>query len=100
MNPDTHAIPKGIRSVCTTQIWLTLDVQLSFVSGSGCICPEVQDFQRILFYPKVAKCSNGGLFRYHLPQQERQAANGPTDYRTGDYRENRANQRLHKNGDL
>jgi len=35
-------------------------------------------------------------FRYHLPQQERQTANGQTDYRTGDYRENRANQRLQK----
>ena len=34
-----------------------LDVQLSFVSGSGCICPKCKT-GRILFYPKVAKCSN------------------------------------------
>ena len=39
-----------------------------------------------------------GLFRYHLPQQERQATDGQTDYRTGDYRENRTNQRIQEQG--
>lgn len=37
-----------------------------------------------------------GLFRYHLPQQERKATDGQTDYRAGDYRENRTNQRFQK----
>jgi len=39
-----------------------------------------------------------GLFRYHLPQQERQATDGQTDYRTGDYWENRTNQRVQEQG--
>ena len=34
-----------------------LDVQLSFASGETCPCPKCGN-GRILFYPKVAKCSN------------------------------------------
>ena len=55
MNPDTFR--KGIEVYARQITAELLDVQLSFVSGSGCICPKCKT-GRILFYPKVAKCSN------------------------------------------
>ncbi|MEI3919685.1 type IA DNA topoisomerase [Bacteroides hominis] len=55
MNADTFR--KGIE-VYARQITVELlDVQLSFASGGNCICPKCKT-GRILFYPKVAKCSN------------------------------------------
>ncbi len=41
--------------------------------------PEMQDRTYFILSEsrQVFQC---GLFRYHLPQQERQAANGQTDY--------------------
>ena len=55
MTPDTFR--KGIE-VYTRQITAELlDVRLSFASGNDCICPKCKT-GRILFYPKVAKCSN------------------------------------------
>ena len=55
MNPDTFR--KGIEVYARQITAELLDVQLSFASGSGCICPKCK-IGRILFYPKVAKCSN------------------------------------------
>ena len=55
MNPDTFR--KGIEVYARQITAELLDVQLSFASGSGCICPKCKT-GRILFYPKVAKCSN------------------------------------------
>ena len=55
MNPDTFR--KGIEVYARQITAELLDVQLSFASGSGCICPKCKR-GRILFYPKVAKCSN------------------------------------------
>ena len=55
MNPDTFR--KGIE-VYTRQITAELlDVRLSLASGNDCTCPKCKT-GRILFYPKVAKCSN------------------------------------------
>lgn len=55
MNPDTFR--KGIE-VYTRQITAELlDVRLSLASDGNCICPKCKT-GRILFYPKVAKCSN------------------------------------------
>ena len=70
MNPDTFR--KGIEVYARQITAELLDVQLSFVSGSGCICPKCKT-RRILFLSKVAKCSNVDCSSYHLPQQERQA---------------------------
>ena len=55
MNPDTFR--KGIEVYARQITAELLDVQLSFASGSGCICPKCKT-GRILFYPKVSKCSN------------------------------------------
>lgn len=55
MNPDTFR--KGIEVYARQITAELLNVQLSFTSGSGCICPKCKT-GRILFYPKVAKCSN------------------------------------------
>lgn len=55
MNPDTFR--KGIEVYARQITAELLDVQFSFASGSGCICPKCKR-GRILFYPKVAKCSN------------------------------------------
>ena len=55
MNPDTFR--KGIEVYARQITAELLNVQLSFASGSGCICPKCKT-GRILFYPKVAKCSN------------------------------------------
>lgn len=55
MNPDTFR--KGIEVYARQITAELLGVQLSFASGSGCICPKCKT-GRILFYPKVAKCSN------------------------------------------
>jgi len=55
MNADTFR--KGIEVYARQITAELLDVQLSFASGSGCICPKCKT-GHILFYPKVAKCSN------------------------------------------
>ena len=55
MNPDTFR--KGIEVYARQITAELLGVQLSFASGSGCICPKCKT-GRILFDPKVAKCSN------------------------------------------
>ena len=55
MNPDTFR--KGIEVYARQITAELLDVQLSFASGGSCICPKCK-IGRILFYPKVAKCSN------------------------------------------
>ena len=55
MNPDTFR--KGIEVYARQITAELLDVQLSFASGGNCICPKCKT-GRILFYPKVAKCSN------------------------------------------
>ena len=55
MNAETFR--KGIE-VCAVQITAELlSVQLSIASADECTCPKCQS-GRILFYPKVAKCSN------------------------------------------
>lgn len=55
MSPDTFR--KGIEVYARQITAELLDVQLSFASGGNCICPKCKT-GRILFYPKVAKCSN------------------------------------------
>ena len=55
MNPDTFR--KGIEVYARQITAELLDVRLSFASGNDCICPKCKT-GRILFYPKVAKCSN------------------------------------------
>ena len=55
MNPDTFR--KGIEVYARQITAELLDVQLSFASGGNCVCPKCKT-GRILFYPKVAKCSN------------------------------------------
>lgn len=55
MNPDTFR--KGIVVYANQITAELLDVQLSFASPGGCSCPKCKT-GRILFYPKVAKCSN------------------------------------------
>ena len=54
---DADTFRKGIE-VYAAQITVELlSVQLSFASGETCPCPKCGS-GRILFYPKVAKCSN------------------------------------------
>lgn len=55
MNPDTFR--KGIEVYARQITAELLDVRLSFASGNDCTCPKCKT-GRILFYPKVAKCSN------------------------------------------
>ena len=55
MNPDTFR--KGIEVYARQITAELLGVQLYFASGNDCICPKCKT-GRILFYPKVAKCSN------------------------------------------
>lgn len=55
MNADTFR--KGIEVYARQITAELLDVQLSFASGGNCICPKCKT-GCILFYPKVAKCSN------------------------------------------
>ena len=55
MNPDTFR--KGIVVYANQITAELLDVQLSFASPGDCSCPKCKT-GRILFYPKVAKCSN------------------------------------------
>ncbi len=55
MNPDTFR--KGIVVYANQITAELLDVQLSFASSGDCSCPKCKT-GRILFYPKVAKCSN------------------------------------------
>ena len=54
---EINTFRKGIEVYARQITAELLDVQLSFVSGRGCICPKCKT-GRILFYPKVAKCSN------------------------------------------
>ena len=55
VNPDTFR--KGIEVYAKQITAELLDVQLSFASPGDCSCPKCK-IGRILFYPKVAKCSN------------------------------------------
>ena len=55
MNADTFR--KGIEVYAAQITAELLSVQLSFASGETCPCPKCGS-GRILFYPKVAKCSN------------------------------------------
>lgn len=55
VNPDTFR--KGIEVYAKQITAELLDVQLSFASLGDCSCPKCKT-GRILFYPKVAKCSN------------------------------------------
>ncbi len=55
MNPDTFR--KGIEVYARQITAELLGVQLYFASGNDCICPKCKT-GHILFYPKVAKCSN------------------------------------------
>lgn len=55
MNAETFC--KGIEVYATQITAELLSVQLSIVSADECTCPKCQA-GRILFYPKVAKCSN------------------------------------------
>lgn len=55
MNPDTFH--KGIEVYATQITAELLALQLSFASAGDCPCPKCKT-GRILFYPKVAKCSN------------------------------------------
>lgn len=54
---DTDTFRKGIEVYAAQITAELLSVQLSFASGETCPCPKCGS-GRILFYPKVAKCSN------------------------------------------
>lgn len=54
---DADTFRKGIEVYATQITAELLSVQLSFASGETCLCPKCGS-GRILFYPKVAKCSN------------------------------------------
>ena len=54
---DAETFRKGIEVYATQITAELLSVQLSFASGETCPCPKCGS-GRILFYPKVAKCSN------------------------------------------
>ncbi len=54
---DADTFRKGIEVYATQITAELLSVQLSFASGETCPCPKCGS-GRILFYPKVAKCSN------------------------------------------
>ena len=54
---DAATFHKGIEVYARQITAELLDVQLSFASGETCPCPKCGN-GRILFYPKVAKCSN------------------------------------------
>ena len=54
---DADTFRKGIEVYAAQITAELLSVQLSFTSGETCPCPKCGN-GRILFYPKVAKCSN------------------------------------------
>ena len=54
---DADTFRKGIEVYAAQITTELLSVQLSFASGETCPCPKCGS-GRILFYPKVAKCSN------------------------------------------
>ncbi len=54
---DADTFRKGIEVYAIQITAELLSVQLSFASGETCPCPKCGN-GRILFYPKVAKCSN------------------------------------------
>ena len=54
---DADTFRKGIEVYAAQITAELLSVQLSFASGETCSCPKCGN-GRILFYPKVAKCSN------------------------------------------
>ena len=54
---DADTFRKGIEVYAVQITAELLSVQLSFASGETCPCPKCGS-GRILFYPKVAKCSN------------------------------------------
>ncbi|MBM6672058.1 DNA topoisomerase 3 [Phocaeicola coprophilus] len=54
---DADTFRKGIELYAAQITAELLSVQLSFASGETCPCPKCGS-GRILFYPKVAKCSN------------------------------------------
>ena len=54
---DADTFRKGIEVYAAQITAELLSVQLSFASGETCPCPKCGS-GRILFYPKVAKCSN------------------------------------------
>ena len=54
---DADTFRKGIEVYAAQITAELLSVQLSFASGETCPCPKCGN-GRILFYPKVAKCSN------------------------------------------
>lgn len=56
-NMDADTFRKGIEVYAAQITAELLSVQLSFASGETCPCPKCGS-GRILFYPKVAKCSN------------------------------------------
>jgi len=54
---NMESFRKGIEMYATQITAELLSVQLSFADGETCPCPKCSG-GRILFYPKVAKCSN------------------------------------------
>ena len=54
---DADTFRKGIEVYATQITAELLSVQLSVTNGETCTCPKCGN-GRILFYPKVAKCSN------------------------------------------
>ena len=54
---DADTFRKGIEVYATQITAELLSVQLSIANGETCSCPKCNN-GRILFYPKVAKCSN------------------------------------------
>ena len=56
-NMDADTFRKGIEVYATQITTELLSVQLSVATGETCPCPKCNN-GRILFYPKVAKCSN------------------------------------------
>ena len=85
---DAATFRKGIEVYATQITAELLSVQLSIANGETCSCPKCNN-GRILFYPKVAKCSNVDctltLFRNKCDKQltDRQIVELVTKRKTG-----------------
>ena len=85
---DAATFRKGIEVYATQITAELLSVQLSIANGETCSCPKCKN-GRILFYPKVAKCSNVDctltLFRNKCDKQltDRQIVELVTKRKTG-----------------
>ena len=85
---DADTFRKGIEVYATQITAELLSVQLSVANGETCSCPKCNN-GRILFYPKVAKCSNVDctltIFRNKCDKQlsDKQIVELVTKHKTG-----------------